>query len=62
MYMAHVCFYVCGSDCVGVGLNICCVSAVVEDSGFLSLRALKYVVWLCKGCDGCCVFVGIHYA
>ena len=21
-----------------------------------SLRVLKYVVCLCKGCDGCCVF------
>ena len=31
-------------------------SAVVEDSGFLSLGVLKYVICLCKGCDGCCVF------
>ena len=23
---------------------------------FLSLRVLKYVVCLCRGCDGCCVF------
>ena len=29
--------------------------AVVEGSGF-SLGVLKYVVCLCKGCDGCCVF------
>ena len=28
MYMAHVCFYVCCSDCV----NVCCVAAIVEDS------------------------------
>ena len=55
LYMAHVCFYVCCSDCVGVCWNICCVSAVVEDSVF-SLAVLKYVVCLCKGCDGCCVF------
>ena len=25
MYMAHVCFYVCCSDCVGVCGNVCCV-------------------------------------
>ena len=30
--MAHVCFYVCCSDCVGIGGNVCCVSAVVKDS------------------------------
>ena len=27
-------FYVCCSDCVGVCVNVCCVSAVVKDSGF----------------------------
>ena len=32
--------------------------AVVKDSVF-SLGLLKYVVCLCKGCDGCCVFVCI---
>ena len=26
---------------------------------FLSIGVLKYVVCLCKGCDGCCVFVCI---
>ena len=26
---------------------------------FFSLEMLKYVVCLCKGCDGCCVFVCI---
>ena len=41
---------------VGVGVNVCCIAAVVEDSGFLSLGVLKYVVCLCRGCDGCCVF------
>ena len=55
MYMAHVCFYVCCSDCVGVCGNVCCVATVVKDSIF-SLGVLKYVVRLCKGCDGCCVF------
>ena len=32
MYMAHVCVYVCCSDCVQVCGNIGCVAAVVEDS------------------------------
>ena len=30
-------------------------SGVFKDSGF-SLRVLKYVLCLCRGCDGCCVF------
>ena len=57
MYIAHVCFYVCCSDCVGGGgicVNVCCVAAVVKP--FLNLGVLKYVVCLCKGCDGCCIF------
>ena len=33
--------------------NICCVAAVVENSG---PGVLKYSVCLCRGCDGCCVF------
>ena len=33
MYMAYVCFYVCCSDCVGVCGNVCCVAAVVKNSG-----------------------------
>ena len=32
VYMAHVCFYVCCSDCVGVCGNVCCVAAVVKNS------------------------------
>ena len=28
--MAHVCFYVCCSDCVGLCGNVCCVAAVVK--------------------------------
>ena len=55
MYMTHVCFYVCCSDCMGVCGNVCCVAAVVKDRVF-SLGVLKYVVSLCKECDGCCVF------
>ena len=39
--------------------NVCCVAAVVKNSGVLSRGVLKYVVCLCKGCDGCCVFVCI---
>ena len=26
---------------------------------FVSLGVLKYIVYVCKGCDGCCVFVCI---
>ena len=53
MYMVHVCFYVCCSDCVGVCGNVYCVAAVVKNSGVFSLGVLKYVVCLCSGC---CVF------
>ena len=56
MYMAHVCFYVCCSDYVWVCGNVCCVATIVEDSVFFSLGVLKYVVFFCSGCDGCCVF------
>ena len=35
--------------------NVCCVSAVVEDSVF-SLGMMKYVICVCKGCAVCCVF------
>ena len=49
-------FFVCCSDCVGVCGNVCCVAAVVKNSVFFSLGVLKYVVCLCRGCDGCCVF------
>ena len=56
MYVYGAClFYVCCSDCVGVCGNVCCVAAVVKNS-FFSLGVLKYVVCLCSGCDGCCVF------
>ena len=55
MYMAHVCYNVCCIDCVGVCENSCCVAVVVKDSRFYSLGVLKYVVCLCKGCDGYCV-------
>ena len=36
-------------------MNVC---AVVKYIVF-SLRVLKYVVCLCNGCGGCCVFVFI---
>ena len=29
--------------------------AIVKNSVFLALEVLKYVVCLCRGCDGCCV-------
>ena len=41
---------------MGVCGNVCCVAAVVENSVF-SLGVLKYVVCLCRGCDGCCVCI-----
>ena len=41
---------------MGVCGNVCCVAAVVKNSAFFSLGVLKYVVCLCRGCDGCCVF------
>ena len=54
--MTQVCVYVCYRDCVGICGNVCCVVAVVKDSVCFSLGVLKYVVCLCKGCDGCFVF------
>ena len=38
MYMAHVCFYVCCSDCVGVCGNVCCVAVVVKKKFVLPWR------------------------
>ena len=40
---------------MGVCGDVCCVAPVDKGSGFLRLGALKYMVCLCKGCDGCCV-------
>ena len=34
MYMMHVCFYVCCSDCMGVCGNVCCVADFVKNSVF----------------------------
>ena len=42
MYMAHVCFYVCCSECVVVCGNVCCVATVVKDSVF---KHWSVVVW-----------------
>ena len=42
---------------MGVCGNVCCVAAVVKNSGvFLASECCKYVVCLCSGCDGSCVF------
>ena len=62
MYMAHVCFYVCCSDCVGVCGKVCCVAAIVKNNLFFSLGVLKYVVCLCSGCDGFSVCIVRHGA
>ena len=56
MYMVHVCFYVCCSDCVGVFGNVCCVAAVVKNWCFLKSWGVEICVCLCRGCDRCCVF------
>ena len=37
MCMAHVCFYICCSDCVGIGGNVCCVATVVKNCVFFGL-------------------------
>ena len=54
MYMTLVCFM---SVVVTVGVceNVCCVAEVLKIVVF-SLDVLKYVVCLCKGCYGYCVF------
>ena len=54
MYMANVCMTVLVT--MEVCGNVCCVAAIVRDSGVLRLGVLKYVVCLCKGCDECCDF------
>ena len=36
MYMEHVCFYVCCSDCVGACGKVCYVAAIVKNSVFLA--------------------------
>ena len=43
--MAHVCLYVCCSDCIGECGNVCCVASVVEDSGYLALECLIMFVY-----------------
>ena len=43
IYKAHVCFYVCWCNCMGVCGYVCCVATV---------GVLKY-----EGCDGCCVLM-----
>ena len=55
MYMVHVCFMsvvvtVWGS----VGMFV--VYRPLLKILFFSLGVMKYVVCLCRGCDGCCVF------
>ena len=47
MYMAHVCFYICCSDCVGVCGNVYCVVAVVEDNEVFKSWSVEV----------CCMFV-----
>ena len=57
MHMAHVSFYICCSNCVGsVGMCVMQRMMLIKIVGF-SLGVLKYVVCLCKECDGCFMFV-----
>ena len=39
---------------MGVCRKVCCVASVVKNGVFLIRGVLKYVVCLCRGCDGCC--------
>ena len=55
MYMAHVCFYICCGDCVGVCGNVCCVASVIKDRVFLPW-SVEVCCMFVLGCDGCCVF------
>ena len=50
MYMVHVYFYVCCSDCVGFFGRFVVLRPLLKIV-FLSPGVLKYVVCLCKGCD-----------
>ena len=45
MYMAHACFYVCCSDCVGVCGNVCCVASLLKIVGF----SLGVLLCVCVG-------------
>ena len=57
MHVYGTCLFLCLLyECVGVCGNVYCVSTIVKDSVY-SLGVLKYVVCLCKGCDGCFLFV-----
>ena len=47
MYMAHVCFYVCCSDCVWVCGNVCCVAAVVKEIVFFKPWMVEVCCVLC---------------
>ena len=58
MYVYGACLFLCLlSDCVEVCGNVCYVAAVAKNSVFFSLGVLKDVVCLCRGCDGCYVFL-----
>ena len=52
MYMVHVCFYVCCSDCVGICGKFVVYRPLLKIMGFEPWN----VVCLCKVCDGYCVF------
>ena len=47
MYLAHVCFYVCCMDCVGVCEYVCWIAAAVKDSVFLTLECWT-MLYVCE--------------
>ena len=56
MYMAHVCFMSVVVPVVGSVGMLVVYRPLLKKVFFLSFGLLKYVVCLCKECDGCCVF------
>ena len=53
-YIAHVCFMFVVVTVWGLWECLCVAAALLEIVFFFAV--LKYVVCLCRGCDGCCVF------
>ena len=48
MYMAHICFYVWCSDCVGVCGNVCCVAISLDQWDIMLYCIYIYIyMWVC---------------
>ena len=52
MYMAHVCLFIC-SDCVEVCGIVCCVPAVVKNSGCSCMGSVSVSSCICCMCVSC---------